>query len=220
MGVGLALPVSAKDFGVNGWISTGTSGYKPAPTSYTVGDRFSFGFSLRNDRDTTRTVCLEVQIYRLTTLGPESTLSEAALEILVRDTTLTQVLVKKSSMGSTTFPAYTTKSFTPASIPALNAVLDFGAGIFQFDTGPCGQNFSPGHDQPFNAGFIRVVAAAPVVVPPPSGGGVLGSGGSTVRLAATGSGAQPQGEVSWLSLLLCMGFLGAAGLVWGLRRVR
>jgi hypothetical protein len=225
MGVGLALPVGAKDFALNGWISSGLGGYKHPPVSYTVGDPLTFSFSLRNDMATARTVCLETQVYRLTTLDAGSTLTEAALETLVHDTNTQQVKVKTFPMGTHSFAAYTTKS-----IPGITG-LDFGTGIFQFDTGPCGQDFSPNHAIPFNAGFIRVVAAAVVAPPTPtptptSGGGVLGSGGSTARsagvltLAATGSGAQPQGGVSWLVLLLGMAPLAAAGLGLMLRRVR
>jgi hypothetical protein len=165
-------------------------------------------------------VCLETQIYRLTTLNASSTLTEAQLETLVHDTNPQQVKVKTFPMGTHTIAPYTTKAALTA-----NTVLDFGAGIFQFDTGPCGQNFAAGNDIPFNAGFIRVVAA-PVVPPTTSGGGVLGSGGSTapsagvLTLAATGSGAQPQGGASWLVLLLGTVLLAGAGLGLALRRVR
>jgi hypothetical protein len=224
MGVGLALPVSAKDFALNGWISTELGGYKHPPASYKVGDAFTFTFNLRNDRNTARTVCLETQIYRLTTLNASSTLTEAQLETLVHDTNPPQVKVKTFPMGTHTIAPYTTKAALTA-----NTVLDFATGVFQFDTGPCGENFAPGNAIPFNAGFIRVVAAAVVATPTPtptSGGGVLGSGGSTapsagvLTLAATGSGAQPQGGVSWLALLLGMALLAAAGLGLMLRRVR
>lgn len=230
LGAGLALPASALNYALDGWVSTNTTGYTHPSASYKVGDPFAFSFDLRNDQDTARTQCLEVQIFRLNSLGPDSTLTEAELETLVHETNTQQVLVKTFPLGSHTFPAHTTK--TLAAITGLN----FGTGIFQFDMGPCGQNFSPNHDLPLVSGFIRVVAAAVVATPtstptptptptPTSGSGVLGSGASTPRtgaltLAATGSGAQPEGGVSSLILLLGLGLLAAAGLSLALRRVR
>jgi hypothetical protein len=232
LGIATAVAASAQDpkpgqtFTDKGFTSTMPApGYNHPPASYVKGQAFSVAFNVHNDSSASKTACFTFQVFRLPDFDAGTDRTEAFLEA---NLTENQVVVFDSGPQNLTFAGGETRAFTRGA--TLTA-----EGYYQFDFGFCSDvPLVPkaGFNGPLISGFVRMVA--PVVVatptptptPTPTGGGVLGTGGSAtpspraLTLATTGYGAQPQGEVSWLVVLLSLGLLAAAGLGLLLRRDR
>jgi hypothetical protein len=241
LGIAMAVPASARSpketesFSDKGFTSRMPNpGYRQPPLFYYRGQTFNVTFTLHNDsvennNNVAKTACFTLQVFRLPDFDPAIDRHETWLEAN-RDEH--QVLVFDGARETLNFAADETKTLTRGATLTAD-------GYYQFDYGFCSDvPLLPkeGYEGPMVSGFVRVLGAVPATPPPstpppaatpaPSGSGVLGAGGaataraSALTLAATGSGAQQQGSVPWLGLLLWMGLLGAAGLGLALRRVR
>lgn len=201
------------------WVFLNLTGYKSPPASYTTGDTFSFKFDVSNEANTSRDLCLTLEVYKLN-LNPATDYTEAQLENMVATSDTGQTLVPGATMTLTkTFAAH--QLITGLTMSATITM----AGYYQFDTGLCGTGpFAPrpGFNGPPVSGFVRYL-------PPPStspSGSVSGStttptsptsNTSAAHLANTGGGA-PAPSSSGLLALAGLALV-ATGLAVG-RRVK
>jgi len=190
------------------WVFLNLRGYQSPPANYTVGDTFSFSFDVSNEAATARDLCLTLEVYRLNTLNPQTSYTEAQLENMVQTSNTNETLVTTGTL---------TKSFAAHQLQTLSmSATIHAAGYYQFDVGLCGTGpFAPrpGFNGPPVSGFVRYLSSSSgtggiTVTPTPT------ASTAAAHLANTGGGPA---TTPLLSLLLAIVGLALIGIGFTVR---